>query len=128
MPWSEMVVMIALFSALVLGGIHLLRLFGTMILHRTIRKAIDRDPAAAEPLLERLSAPAPVTERGDDRTATLLIAFGVAMVVASLVIGDSNWIRYPIAGAVFPLIIGVALWLRHYALNRSRRTDSAEQQ
>jgi len=128
MPFTEMVVMIALFSALVLGGIHLFRLFGTVILHRTIRKAIDRDPAAAEPLLERLSAPAPVTERGDDRTATLLIAFGVAMLVASLVIGESSWMRYGIAGASFPLIIGVAMWLRHYALNRSRRTDSAEQQ
>jgi len=128
MPFTEMVVMIALFSALVLGGIHLLRLFGTVILHRTIRKAIDRDPAAAEPLLERLSAPAPVTERGDDRTATLLVAFGVAMLVASLAIGETSWMRYGIAGAAFPLIIGGALWLRHYALNRSRRTDSAEQQ
>ena len=128
MPFTAMVVMIALFSALVLGGIHLLRLFGTMILHRTIRKAIDRDPAAAEPLLERLSAPAPITERGDDRTATLLIAFGLALLVATLVINESNWMRYGVAGAAFPLIIGVALWLRHYALNRSRRTDSAEQQ
>ena len=128
MPFTEMVVMIALFSALALGSIHLLRLIGTMILHRTIRRAIDRDPAAAEPLLERLSAPAPVTDRGDDRTATLLIAFGLAILVASVVIGESNWMRYGVAGSAFPLIIGVALWLRHYALNRSRRTDSADQQ
>jgi hypothetical protein len=128
MPFTEMVVMIAIAAAFVLGAIHLFRLFGTVILHRTIRKAIDRDPAAAEPLLERLSAPAPVTERGDDRTATLLIAFGVALLVATLVINESSWMRYGVAGAVFPLIIGVALWLRHYALNRSRRTDSAEQQ
>jgi hypothetical protein len=126
MPWSEMLVMITAFSALALVVIHALRLIGIAVMHRTIRKTIDRDPAAAEPLLTRLTAP--VEAKGDDRTATLLIAFGVAMVVASLVIGDSNWIRYPIAGAAFPLIIGVALWLRHYALNRSRRTDSAEQQ
>ena len=128
MPFTEMVVSIAVAAAFVLGAIHLFRLFGTMIMHRTIRKAIDRDPAAAEPLLERLSAPAPITERGDDRTATLLIAFGLAILVASLVINESNWMRYGVAGAVFPLIIGVALWLRHYMLNRSRRTDSAEQQ
>lgn len=128
MPYSEMVVMIALFAALVLGAIHVLRLLGTMIMHRTIRRAIDRDPNAAEPLLERLGSPGEVKDGGDDRTATLLIAFGVAMVVASLVIGDPSWVRYPIAGAIFPLFIGVALWLRHYALNRSRRTDSAEQQ
>jgi hypothetical protein len=127
MPWSEMLVMITAFAAMALIVIHVLRLIGVAVMHRTIRKTIDRDPAAAEPLLTRLTAPVEA-KGGDDRTATLLIAFGVAMVVASLVIGDSNWIRYPIAGAVFPLIIGVALWLRHYALNRSRRTDSAEQQ
>ena len=128
MPWSEMLVMITAFAAMALIVIHVLRLIGVAVMHRTIRKTIDRDPAAAEPLLTRLTAPVEAKDRGDDRTATLLIATGVAIVVASLVIGDSNWIRYPIAGAVFPLIIGVALWLRHYALNRSRRTDSAEQQ
>ena len=127
MPYSEMVVLIAAFSAMVLGGIHVLRLFATIIMHRTIRKAIDRDPTAAEPLLERLSAPVE-SKGGDDRTATLLIAFGVAMVVASLVIGDLNWMHYAIAGAVFPLIIGTALWLRHYLLNRSQRTDRADGQ
>jgi hypothetical protein len=128
MPYTEMVVSIAVAAGFVLGAIYLFRLVAVAIMHRTIRKAIDRDPSAAEPLLERLATPAEVKERGDDRTATLLIAFGVAMVVASLVIGDSSWIRYPIAGAIFPLFIGIALWLRHYAINRSRRTDSAEQQ
>jgi hypothetical protein len=128
MPFTEMVVMIAVSAAFILGAIHLFRLVAVAIMHRTIRKAIDRDPNAAEPLLARLSAPGEVTERGDDRTATLLIAFGLAMLVATLVIGEANWMRYGVAGAAFPLIIGVALWLRHYALNRSRRTDSAEQQ
>ncbi len=127
MPSTEMIVIVAAFAALSLGGIHLLRLIGVVILHRTIRKAIDRDPNAAEPLLTRLSAPAEASG-GDDRTATLLIALGIAMVVASLVIGDPGWMRYAIAGAAFPLIIGTALWLRHYTLNRSRRTDRAEPQ
>ena len=127
MPFTEMVVLIAAFSAMVLGAIHVLRLFGTMIMHRTIRKAIDRDPNAAEPLLERLSAPVE-SKGGDDRTATLLIAFGIAMVVASLVVGDPNWMHNAIAGAVFPLIIGTALWLRHYMINRQQRTDRADGQ
>jgi type IV secretory pathway VirB3-like protein len=127
MPYTEMIVMVTAFAALALAAIHLTRLIGVAILHRTIRRAIDRDPSATEPLLERLSAPIE-NKGGDDRTATLLIAFGVAMVVASLVIGDTGWMHYVIAGAVFPLIIGTALWLRHYALNRSRRTDRAEQE
>jgi hypothetical protein len=126
MPFTEMVVLIAAFSAMVLGAIHVLRLFGTMIMHRTIRKAIDRDPNAAEPLLTRLTAPAEAT--GDDRTATLLIAFGIALVVSSLVVGDPDWMHYGVAGAVFPLIIGTALWLRHYLINRRQRTDRADGQ
>ena len=126
MPFTEMVVMIAAFSALVLGMVHLARLLGTMIMHRTIRKAIDRDPHSAEPLLTRLTAP--IEPSGDDRTATLLIAFGIAMVVSSLVVGDPRWMHYAIAGAVFPLIIGSALWLRHYLINRTQQTDSADGQ
>ncbi len=127
MPFTEMVVIVAAFSAMCLAAIHLLRLVATGILHRTIRKAIDKDAQAAEPLLARLSsAPEPSTD--DDRTATLLIAFGIAMVAASLVIGDPSWLHYGIAGAIFPLVIGTALWLRHYMINRSPRTDRAEQQ
>ena len=126
MPLTEMVVIIAGFSAMALAAIHLLRLVGVAIMHRTIRKTIDRDPAAAEPLLTRLTAPAEAS--GDDRTATLLIAFGIAMVVSSLVIGDLAWMHYAIAGAVFPLIIGSALWLRHYMINRSQRADRADGQ
>ncbi len=126
MPFTEMVVMVALFAAFALGGIHLLRLIATGILHRTIRKAIDRDPQAAEPLLARLSATEPSTD--DDRTAVLLVAFGVAMVAASVIIWDRTWLHYGVAGAIFPLVIGSALWLRHYLINRSPRTDRAEQQ
>ena len=126
MPFTEMVVTVALFSAITLGGIHLLRLVGAAILHGTVRKAIDKDPQAAEPLLAKLSA-APDAS-GDDRTAVLLVAFGVAMVAASLIISDPNWVHYGIAGAIFPLVIGTALWLRHFVINRSPRTNRAEQQ
>lgn len=80
MPFTEMVVMLALFSAFTLGGVHLLRLIATGILHRTIRKAIDKDPRAAEPLLDQLSIAEPSAD--DDRTAILLIAFGTSMVAA----------------------------------------------
>ena len=127
MPFTEMVVMVAMFAALCLGAIHLLRLVATGILHRTVRKAIDKDAQAAEPLLARLSA-APEPSSDDDRTAILLVAFGIAMIAASLIINDPSWIDYGIAGAVFPLVIGTALWLRHYMINRSPRTERAEQQ
>jgi len=116
MPATEMVVTVAAFAALALTAIHLLRLMTTAILHRTVRRAIERDPAMAESLLGRLSAPR--SSGGDDRTAVLLIATGVAIVVACLIIGEPDLVHYGIAGAVFPLIIGTALWVRDYVVRR----------
>ena len=124
MPFTEMAVMVAIVSALALGFIHVVRLIGTMILHRTIRRAIDRDPDKADSLLDRLGAPSPAS--GDDRLSTVLIAFGVAMIAASLVIGDPNWLHYGIAAALFPLIIGAALWLRLFVLQRAGRRGSGQ--
>ena len=117
MPATEMVVTVAAFAALALTAIHLLRLMTTAILHRTVRRAIERDPAMAESLLGRLSAPRG-SGSGDDRTAVLLIATGVAIVVACLIIGEPDLVHYGIAGAVFPLIIGTALWVRDYVVRR----------
>ena len=116
MPATEMVVTVAAFAALALTAIHLLRLMTTAILHRTVRRAIERDPAMAESLLGRLSAPR--SSGGDDRTAVLLIATGVAIVIACLIIGEPDLVHYGIAGAVFPLIIGTALWVREYVVRR----------
>lgn len=120
MPFTEMVVMIAITTALVLGFIHLIQLGRTALLHRTVRRAIDREPGTAQPLLDRLTSPEP-EKAGDDRTAVLLIAFGVAMLAATWVVGDSEWMRYGLGGAMFPLIIGTALGLRAYYVERARR-------
>ena len=126
MPATEMVVMITLFSAVTLGVIQLLRLIGTAVTHATIRKAIDKDPASAEPLLERLAAP-PKPPADDDRLAIILVALGVAMIGGSLIADDTGlWMRYAIGGALFPLLIGAALWLRHYAIERARRRGQPE--
>jgi hypothetical protein len=107
MPATEMIVMVAVVAAMVLAFIHVLR------------RAVDRDPASAEGLIARLGQPAERT--GDDRLSTILVATGVAMIAASVVIGDPNWMHYGIAGALFPLIIGTALWLRLFLLERARR-------
>jgi hypothetical protein len=116
MPATEMVVMVSAFAALALTAIYVLRLLTAAIFHRTVRRAIDRDPAMAESLLGRLSAPS--VRGGDDRTAVLLIATGIAIVVACLIIGEPDLVHYGIAGAMFPLIIGAALWARDYFIKR----------
>jgi len=120
MPATEMIVTIATVSALAVAFVHLLRLIGTAIAHRTIRQAIERDPSSAERLLERLAKDEPTD--GDDRLAVVLVALGLAMIGASLLAGEvGDWTRYGIGGALFPLIIGAALWLRHFAIRRARR-------
>ena len=125
MPMTEMIVMVAAFSAMALSFIHLLRLIGTAVMHRTIRRAVEVSPETAEPLLARLGTPAS-PKFSDDRLSVLLICFGIAMVAASLVIGDPEWIHYGIAGALFPLIIGTGLWLRVFFLDRARRRDAGQ--
>jgi hypothetical protein len=120
MPATEMIVMVALFSAVVLAFIHTVRLIGIAIVHRTIRRAVDKAPAAAEPLLVQLASPASDSS-GDHRLSVLLIAFGVAMIVSSVIIGDPTWMHYGAAAAVFPLIMGTALWLRQFFIARAQR-------
>jgi hypothetical protein len=124
MPFSEMTVMIAVIAAVVLGFIHLLRLVGTLMLHRTLRKVVEKDPTHAEALLSRLAVPRP--KDGDDRLATILISLGIAMIAASVVINDPQWIHYGVAAALFPLIIGTALWVRGFVLARTGRRAAGE--
>jgi Na+/proline symporter len=124
MPATEMIVIIAGFTALALSFIQLLRLVGTAITHQTIRRAIDREPSTAEPLLERITAPR-AQAADDERLAVILIAFGLALIGASVIADDTGtWMRYGIAGALFPLIVGGALWLRHYAIERAKRGEA----
>lgn len=124
MPTTEMIVMVAVVSAIALGFVHLLRLAGTAILHKTLRRVADRDPSMVDGLIAQLGRP---PERGgDDRLATILVAVGIAMIAASVVIGNPEWMHYGIAAALFPLIVGTALWLRLVLLERARRRAGGE--
>ena len=119
MPATEMIVSIAVAGAMVLAFIHLLRLIGTAIMYKTLRKLVDRDPQNAGTLIAQLGRQ---PERsGDDRLSTILVAVGMAMIAASIVIGDPRWMHYGVAAALFPLIVGTALWLRLFNLARAQR-------
>ena len=122
MPTTEMVVMIAVTSAMLLAFIHVLRLITTFLVHRTISKAIDSDPPKADEMIARLGDPG--SSGDDDRFSTILIAVGVAMIAASLVVGDPAWMHYGIAAALFPLLVGTALWLRLFIQRRTQRASS----
>jgi Flp pilus assembly protein TadB len=122
MPTTEMVVTIAVTAAMLLAFIHVLRLITTFLLHRTISKAIDRDPKKADEMIARLGDPA--SGGDDDRFSTILIAVGVAMIAASIVVGDPAWMHYGVAAALFPLLVGTALWLRSFIQRRTERAST----
>jgi hypothetical protein len=125
MPATEMIVMVAAFSALTLVVIQLLRLVGIAIRHKSVRKLVDRDPVAAERLIAGLDAP--TEPSGDDRLGTILVAFGVALIGASLTAGATGgWTDYGIGASLFPLIVGAALMLRHFMIERAKRRGAAE--
>jgi len=101
--------------------IYFLRLMQAWLLHRTLRRAIDRDSALAPTLVDRIGdiGVQPVGSGSDDRTGLILIAAGLALAGFSLIVGDRVWVHYGLGGALFPLLIGGALLVRHYVLRRT---------
>jgi membrane associated rhomboid family serine protease len=123
--FAQTVLLVAVFSAIILGFINVFRLIASVMLHRTIRRALDRDASSAAPLIERLAVSGS-NERGDERLSVILVAIGIAMIAASIVIGDPDWVHYGIAAALFPLIVGTALWLRLFFVERAKRRASGQ--
>jgi hypothetical protein len=122
---AQTILLVAVFSAVVLGFINVVRLLGSAMLHRTIRRALDSDPTRAGPLIERMAAAR--HENGDDgRLSTILVAIGIAMIAASVVIGDPSWMHYGVAAALFPLVVGTALWLRFFVQRRAAQRDAGK--
>jgi hypothetical protein len=109
---------------LVLGFISVIRLLAMWIAHRTILRAVERNPDSAEPLLAQLAVPK--GGQDDERLSIILVAVGIAMVVASVIINDPSWMHYAVAAASFPLIVGTALWLRQFIMERTRRRGSGQ--
>jgi hypothetical protein len=125
MPATEMIVMVAMFAALALSFVYVLRLINTAILHKTVRRAVDRDPASAEGLLNQLAQPRPTS--GDDRLSVILVAVGIAIAAASIIaVDDPGVVRLGIAASLFPLIVGAALWLRLFFRARMGLRDGGQ--
>ena len=125
MPATEMIVMVAIVAALALVAIQLFRLAATAIRHKTVRRVIERDPAAAEAVIAELRMPE--ASGGDDRLGLILLALGIATLAASFTAGETGgWTDYGVGAAMFPLIVGAALMLRHYVIERAMRRGNAE--
>jgi hypothetical protein len=127
MPVTEMIVGLSAGLFMLMGFVFFLRLVQAWMLHRTLRDAIKRDSPMAAMLVDRvgsgdLSAPN-VTTDNDDRTGMMLVALGIALAGFSLVVGDMQWLRYGLGGALFPTLIGAALLIRHVILRRAAERD-----
>jgi len=104
----------AMATAAVLIVIQLGRLWRAGMLHRTIREAISRDsPNVAELLAGVAEEPKPAGAN-DDRTALVLIALGLALLLFSALQNSQDALRQMGGASVFPIFVGVALLIRHY--------------
>jgi hypothetical protein len=129
MPITEMISGLTGGFMMLVAFVYFLRLVQAWLLHLTLRRAIDRDSKLAPTLVERIGggdigAP-PVGSGTDDRTGLILVAAGLALGGFSLVVGDPEWVRYGLGGALFPLLVGAALLVRHYVLRRTSGPDLA---
>ena len=66
--------------------------------HHTILRAVERNPESAQSVLAQIAAPN--GGEGDERLSVILVAVGIAMVVASVIINDASWMHYAITAAV----------------------------
>jgi hypothetical protein len=128
MPSTEMVVMIAITFCLLGGLVLIVRFLSGWLMHRTLRKAIERDSATAPALIDRIGA----LDSGrnalgnDDRNGMVLIALAVAMGGFALIAVDDPGVVRTIAGAaLFPLLIGAVLLLRRKLLKRELAEEAA---
>jgi uncharacterized protein YneF (UPF0154 family) len=127
MPWTEAIVTISIVCALALGFIALLRLGGTLITHRTLRKAVETSPQLSDELVAKLTARRERPGAGDEKLAIVLVAIGLAMVAAPIIaIDDPGIVRFAVGAALFPLLVGGALWLRFRAAERAKRRDGGQ--
>jgi hypothetical protein len=114
---------VLIFAILTTGAVLIVgqvaRLLRMAMLHRTIRKAIDRDSAAVPDLLAGIEEkPAPNT---DDRTGLVLIALAAAVFLFGVIQGDAEDIRNMGGIALFPAFVGAALLGRFLYIRRSHR-------
>lgn len=114
--FNDAVIFAVLTTGAVLIMTQLARMIRTGMVHRTVRKAIDRDSPAVAQLLEGVSEePAPTS---DDRTGLVLIALAAAIFLFGVIQGGSN-VRDFGGIALFPFFVGAALLSRFIYLKRT---------
>lgn len=107
---DRQVTAIAIVTAIVLVVTQLVRLRIASLLHKTVREAVRSNSPLAPKLLDKLDQKP--TAESDSRTALILLAVALALVLFALIQGGLGWIRPFVGAAMFPAAIGAALLLR----------------
>ncbi|MDE2405135.1 MAG: hypothetical protein KGM17_10770 [Sphingomonadales bacterium] len=97
------------------------RVVKAVMLHATIRKAIESDSPHAAEMIARLNQPAVSRRRpgGDGRAGIVLTAIGLAMAAFGALTGQQE----TLASAVFPLFVGIGLLIHLRLSTRAARRD-----
>jgi hypothetical protein len=104
----------AIVTGAVLVSIQIGRLWRAGMLHKTIREAISRDSAVAGELLAGVDEQHKPAGSNDDRTAMVLIALGLALLLFAALQNSQDALRQMGGASVFPIFVGIALLLRQY--------------
>jgi hypothetical protein len=113
---------ILIFAVLTTGAvlivIQLGRLWRAGMLHKTIREAISRDSPAVAELVAGVEEEQKPAGGNDDRTAMVLIALGLALLLFSALQGSEDALRTMGGASVFPIFVGIALLIRQYLVRK----------
>ena len=120
---ADIIMMIAVMTAVVLVANQIGRIFRAMMMHRTVREAMTRDSGLAPQLLDRIDQEKPGVWFGEDRIAIVLLAIGFAILGFGALTGDADDVRNAAGISLFPLFVGAAL-LGRYLLTRRSAPDA----
>lgn len=109
---------------ILIGVIHILRLFHAALLHMTLRKAITANAPVAQGLVEKIDQRMDRQGElpGDDRNGLVLIALGLAIAGYGIIQQDEN-IRAALGASLFPLFVGIALLVRRWLVDRAIKRE-----
>ena len=113
---------ILIFAVLTTGAVLIIiqigRLWRAGMLHKTIREAISRDNPAVTELVAGVEEEQKPAGANDDRTALVLIALGLALLLFSALQGSEDALRQMGGASVFPIFVGIALLIRQYLVRK----------
>lgn len=108
----------AIVTGAVLISIQLGRLWRAGMLHRTIREAINRDSDAVGELLAGVDEQHKPAGGNDDRTAMVLIALGLALLLFAVLQNSQDMLRQMGGASAFPIFVGIALLIRRHLVGK----------